>query len=65
MAQRAGILKPVGPHTSRRCFATHLLENHCRLRPGQESLCHKHTTTTVIYTHVLNRGGLAIRRPLD
>jgi len=65
MAQRASNVKPVGPHTSRRCFATQLLVNHCRIRIVQELLCHKHVNKRMIYTHVLSRGGLAVRSPLD
>ncbi len=64
-AQRAGIDKPVGPHTLRHCFATHLLDRHYDIRTVQELLGHKDVKTTMIYTHVLNRGGLAVRSPLD
>lgn len=64
-AQQAGITKPVGPHTFRHCFATHLLENGYDIRTVEELLGHKDVKTTMIYTHVLNRGGLAVRSPLD
>ncbi len=64
-AQRAGLSKPVGPHTLRHSFATHLLEAHYDIRTVQELLGHKDVKTTMIYTHVLQRGGLAVRSPLD
>jgi integrase len=64
-ATQAGIHKPVGPHTLRHCFATHLLEAGYDIRTVQELLGHKSVQTTMIYTHVLNRGGLAVRSPLD
>jgi site-specific recombinase XerD len=64
-ARRAGLPKPVGPHTFRHSFATHLLENHYDIRTVQELLGHKNVKTTMIYTHVLSRGGLAVRSPLD
>ena len=64
-AQRAGIPRPVGPHTLRHCFATHLLEAHYDIRTVQELLGHKDVKTTMVYTHVLQRGGLAVRSPLD
>ena len=64
-ARLAGIVKPVGPRTLRHCFATHLLEAHCDIRTVQKLLGHKDVKTTMIYTHVLQRGGLAVRSPLD
>ncbi len=64
-AQRVGLTKPIGPHTFRHSFATHLLENGYDIRTVQELLGHKDVKTTMIYTHVLNRGGLAVRSPLD
>jgi site-specific recombinase XerD len=63
--RRADIAKPVGCHTFRHAFATHLLESGHNIRVVQELMGHKDVETTMIYTHVMNNSLAAVRSPAD
>ncbi len=62
---KAGLTKPVGCHTFRHCFATHLLENGVNIRVVQELMDHADVKTTEIYTHVMEKDISVVRSPLD
>ena len=63
--RRAGITKRVSPHVMRHSFATQLLEDGYDIRTVQELLGHRDVSTTMIYLHVMRRGALGVKSPMD
>ncbi|MBI3049543.1 MAG: integron integrase [Acidobacteria bacterium] len=63
--RRAGITKRLGPHVMRHCFGTHLLEDGYDIRTVQELLGHRDVRTTMMYVHVMHRGALGVKSPMD
>jgi integrase len=64
-SRQVGLTKRVGPHTMRHSFATHLLEAGYDIRTVQELLGHRDVRTTMTYLHVMNRGALGVKSPMD